>query len=69
MPKAFVENAYHDSGHGDGTPVLQVNPAWVVTFVRWTNRSLGGQEELNYQNKKGTPKDFFKTEPVLIVVS
>ncbi len=67
MPKAFVENAYHDSGHGDGTPVLQVNPAWVVTFVRWTNRSLGGQEELNYQNKKGTPKDFFKTEPVLIV--
>jgi hypothetical protein len=67
MPKAFVENVYHDSGHGDGTPVLQINPAWVVTFVRWSNRSLGSKEELNYQGNKGTPEDFFLTEDTLVV--
>lgn len=65
MSEAFHEDAYH--GHDHSEPIMQLNPAWVVTFIRWTNRSLGGKTELQYQRDNGTPDDFFKIEPLLIV--
>lgn len=65
MLRAFIEDAFHHS-----SSELQVNPAWVITFVRWNNRALGTKEELNYQRANqinSTTEEFFKTEPLLIV--